>query len=371
MSAADIPGLPSNLPPDVSRVPLLMAITVPFFAIALCTYVGRIWVRVRPVVRLGWDDAAISIAVFLAVAHFILVMLAATHKWGRHIYYIPMSELFVSLHYNFAMQSVWTWCITFVKISVALMLLRVTTTRGWVYVLWGFNVFLVFFAILTTVLQFVECDPYTAYWNRTPDAKCWSQAENAILVYTSSVIFIVSDIFLSLFPLTFVSKLNRPRRDKIALLCIMGLGLIASATSIAKIYYIKQSISSHDPLWAVIPPSIWGDLEKNLGIIASCVPCLRAVLESLLRRFGMVTSSGGGATAGTNLSGSYKLDAVSAGRSHRGSAAVRLDRAKMGGHGGTSAEYILDNGGDEWEGEGKEHDIEAGRRGAKVRVVEV
>jgi hypothetical protein len=49
--------------PDVSKAPLLVGITALLHLISLSLFGGRIYTRVRPTVRLGWDDYFMTAAV--------------------------------------------------------------------------------------------------------------------------------------------------------------------------------------------------------------------------------------------------------------------------------------------------------------------
>jgi hypothetical protein len=135
-----------------------------------------------------------------------------------------------------------------------------------------------------------------------------SQRLKANVVTTG--IFIATDIFLSLFPLTFIRQLKRPRREKIVLAILMGLGLLASAASVMRLIVTSFYVSDTDPLYDIVIPAIWGCVEEYLcefphgnsilppfpvltsviGIFAACVPYLRIPFENVLGRLGLLTS---------------------------------------------------------------------------------
>jgi hypothetical protein len=103
-------------------------------------------------------------------------------------------------------------------------------------------------------------------------------------------IFVASDVVLSLLPLTFIVRLNRPLRDKIVIVCLMGLGLFASATAIVKMALVKDYLISQDPLWDSVSLGLWGYVEQYVGILAACIPTLKAPFEKLLRKVGMLST---------------------------------------------------------------------------------
>jgi hypothetical protein len=67
----------------------------------------------------------------------------------------------------------------------------------------------------------------------------------------------VTDVAFALLPLAFIFKLNRPVREKVVLGVLMGLGLIASACSIAKLAVVKLYLNTKDPIWDMSPLAIW------------------------------------------------------------------------------------------------------------------
>jgi hypothetical protein len=81
-------------------------------------------------------------------------------------------------------------------------------------------------------------------------------------------IFIATDIFLSLFPLTFIRQLKRPRREKIVLGILMAMGLVASAASIMRLIVTSFYVSDSDPLYDIVIPAIWGSIEEYLCMLS-------------------------------------------------------------------------------------------------------
>ena len=113
----------------------------------------------------------------------------------------------------------------------------------------------------------------------------------------------------------------------------MGLGLIATAAAIVRMILIRRYINTRDPLWEILDIGIWAWMEEYLGIIAACVPTLRAPFENMLRKWGVLSTRRETAQA----SGLFKLSTiVSVTRKSSGDSAVE-------GHqgGGLSVEHIL------------------------------
>lgn len=66
-------------------------------------------------------------------------------------------------------------------------------------------------------------------------------------------------------PMTFILGIFRPLREKIILTVIMGIGLLASAASIAKTFRAKDYGKTGDTLMDSVQLTIWSILESQLA----------------------------------------------------------------------------------------------------------
>ena len=65
------------------------------------------------------------------------------------------------------------------------------------------------------------CDPVKSYWDATLHGTCMAEKER---FWSSSVIGIVLDFAIWLLPVPVIRKLNLPRRQKMGLVIVFGLG---------------------------------------------------------------------------------------------------------------------------------------------------
>jgi len=59
--------------------------------------------------------------------------------------------------------------------------------------------------------------------------------------------------------------MKRPRREKIVLACVMGMGVIASAGSVAKTFRVKDYGVTGDTLMDSVMLTLWCVLEMQLA----------------------------------------------------------------------------------------------------------
>ncbi|KAL5326369.1 hypothetical protein ACEPPN_004053 [Leptodophora sp. 'Broadleaf-Isolate-01'] len=88
-------------------------------------------------------------------------------------------------------------------------------------------------------------------------------------------------------PVKLIRTLNRPLREKILIGCLMAMGLVATIIAGIKTKTFKN-VYLGDPLSTTVDSSMWAKLEELVGIIAACMPCLKAPAEKLLRRAGIL-----------------------------------------------------------------------------------
>ncbi|TQN70130.1 hypothetical protein CSHISOI_05361, partial [Colletotrichum shisoi] len=86
---------------------------------------------------------------------------------------------------------------------------------------------------------------------------------------------IVTDIWILVLPVKTLSGILRPRREKIALGLIFGVGLFATITSVIRLHTIYTYTLAEDVFRESILVNIWSMLEINIGIICASVPALK------------------------------------------------------------------------------------------------
>jgi hypothetical protein len=106
---------------------------------------------------------------------------------------------------------------------------------------------------------------------------------------TKAGIFTAMDFILAFMPIHLIRTLNRPIREKILICFMMSLGVMAGAISSYKIS-ISDKTFAGDLLSGTVLMAMWNELEALLGIVAACIPCLKAPGERLLHRLGLLSS---------------------------------------------------------------------------------
>jgi hypothetical protein len=135
----------------------------------------------------------------------------------------------------FFSQPQWSWAITLTKISIAFMIRRIKNSLRWRIFLYTMMAIQIATAITANVLQLSQCRPIAAAWDPSiRNAKCLSIRVSQIAIIAIAIIGVVTDVIFTSLPLYFISNIRRPFREKVVLVFLIGLGIVASIASIVK-----------------------------------------------------------------------------------------------------------------------------------------
>jgi hypothetical protein len=184
--------------------------------------------------------------------------------------------------------------IGFIKISVACLLLRFQSSRPWRVFLYILIALIIVITIASCLITVLQCVPLAAIWDPKAhmDAKC--MPPKAIQVVSNFVagFSVVSDLIHSLFPLTFILKLRRPRIQKLLISILMSVGLTASVVSVAKAVYVQKWVQNPDGVFVGFNMSTLSSAEMLKSSIPACLPCLKSTVQDVLVKCGVKCDRG-------------------------------------------------------------------------------
>ena len=153
----------------------------------------------------------------------------SNNNGGRHNYYLTPDQQVVATKMNWWGQPLPIMAIATGKMSVALFELRIlgpNKYRAWF--LWWLIFSCPAVLGIAVIVTYAQCTPAAALW--TPalqaTAKCWPPARQANYAVFAGSYAAFADFALSLIPTSVVYNLQMKRGRKIALCCIMGLGIL-------------------------------------------------------------------------------------------------------------------------------------------------
>ncbi|KAK7738390.1 hypothetical protein SLS53_006205 [Cytospora paraplurivora] len=245
---------------------------------------ARIYVRTLLIRGFGWDDATLCLA--------FLGYIVACAMGFTSIYYGFAADGDTSgkMHYNsvkaeafyFANQLSLYVSSGIVKIAVALVLYRLATNVR-------LQVTLITSMVVVAVWTFVTT-LFSSWLCASSGASDYIGSSTCTAVgYFRMISNIFIDYFLALFPITMLWNAKMSFRMKLSVCILLGLGMFASAATIAKLAILVEL--GHAKGKAVdhlhYQLLIWADVELGLAIFCAS----SAALRPLLRRFSSIWGS--------------------------------------------------------------------------------
>ncbi|MCJ1467815.1 hypothetical protein MMC07_006440 [Pseudocyphellaria aurata] len=169
--------------------------------------------------------------------------------------------------------------VTFPKLSILLLYLRIFTKRTYRIACWTIAVFTIANCVGSIVAGCLICWPLKFLWDRTiPGGHCID-----IMAWYRWSLFmnIVTDVAMLIIPLPVIWKIQNTRKVKIGLTITFATGNIGLITSIIRFAGFFSGDIAEDGTWIASKFYILTIIESNMYLTAACLPTYRP-LASLL-----------------------------------------------------------------------------------------
>ncbi|RDL35273.1 Uncharacterized protein BP5553_07204 [Venustampulla echinocandica] len=283
------------------RGPTIIAVNATIQGIACLIVILRIISRFTLVKKVGADDWMIVVATILATVNIVIASQSVKFGTGKHKQAIPKDNLIPSGIYRFITRVIYFLISGATKLSVGLLYLRIfPTLKKHVYILIGFIVAMTIALEVATILQ---CIPVEAVWTMDPTGKCF---DIVAFSYSASALAVVTDIWTLVLPLRTVLSLQIQRNQKIVLVGMFSLGLIACIAGIVRMAFLITLLTSTDQPWDTYGTSITSGIEMALGIITASLPSLKPLADRMFPNLFPTSKNTSGATPNRYELGSTK-----------------------------------------------------------------
>lgn len=179
----------------------------------------------------------------------------------------------------------------FVKLSILYFFKTIASHRTLRYTVNGTIIFVGVYSLGAVIAGFFQCrkpsdawnaDAYFAQFDATPDpntpkTQCY---DPTIYFLFTAALNLFSDVVILLLPIPTLLSLSVPLRQRLALIGVFSVGMLAIVASSVRMRVMT--------LWAVSPWNsaiygsdllLWGQVETNSGIISASVPFLRLLFK--------------------------------------------------------------------------------------------
>ncbi|KAK2026376.1 hypothetical protein LX32DRAFT_665358 [Colletotrichum zoysiae] len=267
-----------------SNTAMILAVTGLFHALALLLVALRTYTRAIIVKTIGADDYMMIMSALCALGGGMVVfIIQAFHGLGKHKETISRPDNVYFLKVGFVQSIVSAIAaLAFLKISIAMSLLRLSRNKWYSRALWALIGFVILYTIMAWLSFFLYCTPLEGYWDRSLKPKCYDLKLfiNFALVNTSFNIF--TDVCFATLPIPIIWVLQMKLRTRIYLVGILSLGYLAVIMGIVKAFFQIAQPGNKDSTF-LQSIQFWGFLQLNLGIIAACAPSLKPLVGRALK----------------------------------------------------------------------------------------
>ncbi|KAH7349086.1 hypothetical protein BKA66DRAFT_477026 [Pyrenochaeta sp. MPI-SDFR-AT-0127] len=261
----------------------ILAATLTVTIVAGITFGTRLFVRVKMIQNVGWDDYTMGVAMMLCVAGQIVIIPQVRLGAGKHLDQIPPDEFQQAFKLNFVTQPLYLFAIMLIKESIGFFLLRIAITPFYRRTIISVMVFMAVYTTACFVTIVLQCTNLAVLWDPEAEGTCWGATTLKALGYTNVALNITTDLLFSvIIPIPMLWKVQMNRRQKSSVIGILGLGIFATAAAFVKMSYLPNYGKTGDWLWDSHNITIWTVTESNIGIIAGNLPCMKPLFRSVL-----------------------------------------------------------------------------------------
>ncbi|CZS91578.1 uncharacterized protein RCO7_07024 [Rhynchosporium graminicola] len=268
-----------------SNLPFILGMIIPFFVLAFLAVMARMYVRFMVVKVMGIDDYIMLAAMACSCVAMGIFCWQTPHSLGRHQNTVSVADMITHRKANLIYSTVGAVLgLHLVKISICFLLMRFVNGRVYRIALWSIVIFLVLFTVACWGTLVFWCLPVRAFWDvslrRLPSTYCYpiDQFTNVSLINTS--FNIATDVLLASLPVHVIWNLQINHRQKVSLIGVLSLGYAAVALGVVKAIKQVQLLTDNDATWSQ-SVQMWGYVQLNVSIIASCMPALRPLFSWL------------------------------------------------------------------------------------------
>ncbi|KAF2465722.1 uncharacterized protein BDR25DRAFT_378393 [Lindgomyces ingoldianus] len=239
--------------------------------VALRFYSRQIIVR-----NFGKDDWMMLVALIFTIGYLACIYVLRENGMGYSGNELKLSQMTNMITTTLGIEIIYYIVVYAIKTSILFFYLRIAVEksfeRGCKLTIWLLTVFVA----ICVICCLTQCIPLHKMWDFTGLVNGHCINTTAFFYFTSSF-NIVTDIWILALPVKTLMSIQRPGREKAALIFVFGLGIFSCIASIVRLHSIRIYTESKDPFYDSVPINIWSMIEVNIGIWCASIPSLKAL----------------------------------------------------------------------------------------------
>ncbi|RDW59065.1 hypothetical protein BP5796_11989 [Coleophoma crateriformis] len=259
----------------------LVTVSIAFTVLVWIAVSLRCYVRLLLIREFKLDDWFILVATsgFTVMTSFIFV--GVQYGLGMHNQALPLKKEILALKYQALATIVYIADMAFLKVSIAIFLLRIAVSSRYIWILRVSIGIVVTWTTAIFLYNVFQCTPVQGQWDITIGAKCVSGSSYVSAAYAFSILAVLSDWLYALIPIPMIWKVKMNTQTKFSVMVILALGIFASVATLVRLVYLANVANFDDILYTATDTMLWTIAEPGIGIIAASVMTLRPLLRAM------------------------------------------------------------------------------------------
>ncbi|KAK1978703.1 hypothetical protein LZ30DRAFT_728245 [Colletotrichum cereale] len=265
---------------------LAIVVTGIIFVALTTVVVGmRCWIRLRSN-NVGMDDFAMIAGWVVNVVHTSVVVRGCFTGVGSRDVILNDPIRMEGLRLILIWQASYSAGLCFIKASISITLMRITTEKVYHRVLTGLLVLCSVVSTTSIIVVLNQCHPLERYWDKSVPGTCMTPASATAMSYISSAVNVITDISVAIIPIFLLRHVQMRPQLKFYIRMLFGLGLLAGVASTVRLGFTNAYMEKTDFLHDTGKVVLCTVLECSLGIIAGSLPILRTFFARLAKDYG-------------------------------------------------------------------------------------
>ncbi|KAK1780248.1 hypothetical protein QBC45DRAFT_409491 [Copromyces sp. CBS 386.78] len=202
---------------------------------------------------------------------------------GKHEWNVDLKANYVPLMGGFwASVLLYFLSLAMTKISICLLYLTLFTVESARRATYAVLAIVCVTSAYTVLVIFTACVPLQDYWD---PHKVWgpdtpANCHDTRWYWSCTGITIITDFLIFLLPIPIVGPLKLPRRQKLFVIAIFGVGFVVCIISLVRVFYLygSQKIKVKDMTFSTGELTYWTALEVHIAIAVACVMTLKPLI---------------------------------------------------------------------------------------------